>query len=368
MRSYHFPSRPQPRSVMERQMRLDVSDQHGIQHQSILERFQISNFSIFCFVMIILLLHAIVRPVDNLHPQDKNHLIEHAIQNQVPVRALAPEPVFESLQNLSDTNIDPHFARYLLMLDRKRMKSLTGRKFMSSDGVDNDPEEDQEDDRRSKTGHSLLPPIRNHSDIVRLPQLIDKGHNITRVSFMMLRVIVTYKIRSMVDVPCGAHSQWMGAFLVGASHRLPKPFLYYCVDEHQSVLKDAENQMPDVDGINVNFIQRRISEEPLPPADIVFSWDGLQDITVLRARALLDRVAQQGHHRYMLIASSPSIKRNTDDANALNLRRAPFSFGLPDRIFKDLSSKKLRNLPERQFYFYESKHIKKTRGKSGVSL
>lgn len=364
MRNHRFSPRPQPHVARDYHNRLELSDQSKLQHQSASERFQISNFAILCFIVVTLLLHVVVHPIDRLHPQNTSHSVNQTIQDQIPVQASAPEPVFESLRNLSDTNIDPHFARYLLMLDRKRMKALTGRKFMPTDGDDSDSEEDLKDERRSKTAQSLLQSTGNYSDLVRLPQLINKGHNITRVSFMMLRVIVTYKIRSMVVVPCGAHSYWMGAFLVGGSHRLPKPFLYYCVDEKESAVKAAETQMPDVDGINVNFIQRRISEEPLPSADLVFSWDGLQDITVLHARALLDRIAQQGHHRYVLIASSPWVKQNTDDANALNLRRAPFSFELPNRIFKKLSTKKTLDSPEKQLYLYESKNMQKVRRKN----
>lgn len=367
MHSYRFPPRQSCRSNAFSQTQRTHTSYPRRPRQLQLNRINLSNFVIITLVILMLIFHGIVSSSHNrplLRPQQHTSVefIDSKLANGViPMQSLPSKMSSNSSSSLSP--IDPYFARYLMMLNKNHINSMIGRKFLSADSdvVEGESIED-EDIEQSNFQHIVVPTGHNSVHAVQLPNKIDHDHNITRVAFMVLRVIATYNVKSMVDIPCGAHSQWMGVFLNGASSRLSKPFLYYCVDEQRSVVEEAENEMPDVDGVNVNFIQREFWVEPLPQADLIFSWDGLQKGTVLHVHTLFDHVLRQKHHRYVLISSSPSIKRNIDGNTALNFRRAPFSYGMPDRMFKNLAIKKKPCIPEKHLYFYTVKNLKSAHG------
>lgn len=265
--------------------------------------------------------------------------------------------------------IDPNFASYLHGLAKKEADVLTGRKFLSV-GSETDSEIDENNEAtssESKNDLSSLTRSQNDklpskSQTVRLPFVVQDGYNITRVSQMLLRVIVTQNIRSMVVVPCGKHISWMGRFLEGTRDQLPKPFVFYCVDSSKRAVREAEDIVGEVEGVNTNFIDRQFWSVPLPRADLVFSWDGLDGLSLLHAHKMLATIIKQGHHKLALLGSTPSTKHNSD-RTPLNLRRAPFSYSRPLKMYKELYSKESLKGRDKQLYLYEvrkmeHKHVK----------
>lgn len=280
--------------------------------------------------------------------------VDYNVSKKVPMQA----------RHLTTLPVDPDFARYLNVLQKKKVNSLTGRQFLSheTDGELMDAEnesidDDDEDVNDYHDGTSKGLRTTNGEMAIKFPNMVRNGHNITRVSRMLLRVLVSFKIRSMVDVPCRAHSVWMGSFLKGVSPRLGKPFIYYCVDTQKGIVQEAEQKLPDIDGVNGNFIQRRFWELPLPPTDLVFCWEGLQQMSVAHVHHFLKHIAKGGHHRFVLIGSSPSVQRNTD-GSGLNVRRTPFSYGMPIRIFKELAVNQSTNANVKDMYLYTIRGMK----------
>lgn len=263
------------------------------------------------------------------------------------------------------SQIDPNFASYLHMLAKKEADVLTGRRFLSV-GSENDGEnEDSEEAGNSKRNGISKSMVNERSiklssstGIVRLPSIVQDGYNITRVSQMLLRVILTQNVYSMVVVPCEKHMSWMGRFLEGTSAQLPKPFLFYCVDSNKRAVKEAEENVGEIDGVNTNFVERQFWNVPLPRAELVFSWDGLDELSILHAHKLLDTVIRQSHHKMVLLGSTPSTKQNSDRA-PLNLRRSPFSYTRPWKIFKELYSDESLKGADKQLYLYQVGEMKK---------
>lgn len=262
------------------------------------------------------------------------------------------------------TQIDPNFAGYLHMLAKKEADVLTGRKFLSV-GSEKDMENDENEEAKvskSKDVPSSLADRQNNkppssSQVVRLPFVVQDGYNITRVSQMLLRVIITQNIRSMVVVPCEKHMSWIGRFLEGTSKQLPKPFVFYCVDNSKRVVNQAEDVVGEIEGVNTNFIDRQFWSVPLPRADLLFSWDGLSALSLLHAHKMLDTVTRRCHHKFVLLESTPSTKQNSDRA-PLNLRRAPFSYSRPLKMYKELYSDGSLKGVDKQLYLYEASKMK----------
>lgn len=262
------------------------------------------------------------------------------------------------------TRIDPNFAGYLHMLAKKEADVLTGRKFLSvgsEKDMENDENEEAKDSMSKNTPGSLADRQNDKpssiSRVVRLPFVVQDGYNITRVSQMLLRVIITQNVRSMVVVSCGKHMSWMGRFLEGTSEQLPKPFVFYCVDNSKRAVSQAEDVVGEIEGVNTNFIERQFWSVPLPRADLLFSWDGLSGLSLLHAHKMLDTVIKQGHHKFVLLGSTPSTKQNSDRA-PLNLRRTPFSYSRPVKMYKELYSDGSLKGVDKQLYLYEASKMK----------
>lgn len=191
-----------------------------------------------------------------------------------------------------------------------------------------------------------------------IPDYFQSGHNITRLSHMLYRVIEQYKIRSMVDIPCRSHSRWMGKLLEHIKGKDGESFVYYCVDSSPKILELAESRMPTLSHVSANYILRKFWKLPMPRADLVFAWEGLEKMKTANVNTMLEQIIRDGRQKYLLVGSSPSVKKNSN-GYILNIRRAPFSYGLPKRIFKELGDELDLKHPEKQMYLYATAEMVK---------
>lgn len=194
----------------------------------------------------------------------------------------------------------------------------------------------------------------NDESFQGIPNFVRGGHNMTRVSHMLYRMIQQYKINSMVDVPCRAHSRWMGQFLENVRSKDKKVFTYYCIDSNKKILDLAASRIPGITGVSVNYLRRKFWMERIPTADLVFCWEGLEKMKVANVERFLRRLKDGGRHKYLLVGSSPGAKSNSGDL-VLNVRRAPYSYGMPMRIYKQLAMEQdpLGGIViEKQMYLY----------------
>lgn len=168
-------------------------------------------------------------------------------------------------------------------------------------------------------------------------------HNLTRVSHMLYRIIRYHNITSMLDVPCTAHVAWMPALLARLDYEIPA-FRYQCMDSAADVsaaaraLRGASESAIVTGGV-------RYWEVPLPAVDLIFSWSGLEHLTLSRTfsffynvRASGSALALVGHHAGLenaVIRRSASGKRKTmtrPRPPGVNLREQPFAFAAAERV------------------------------------
>lgn len=194
-----------------------------------------------------------------------------------------------------------------------------------------------------------------HESFQGIPNYVQGGHNMTKVSHMLYRAIKQYKINSMVDVPCRAHSRWMGQFLEHVEWEDKKPFTYYCVDSSKKILDLAASRVPQIRGVSLNCLRRKFWRERIPRADLVFCWEGLEKMKVENVKRFFKVLKEGNRHKYLLVGSSPGVRSNSEGL-VLNVRRAPYSYGVPMRIYKQLNVEQDplgKVVTERQMYLYK---------------
>jgi len=169
-----------------------------------------------------------------------------------------------------------------------------------------------------------------------------KSDDVTRLSFMLWRVIKTYHIKSMVDVPCRAHGAWMPQLLARLDYDLPD-FHYTCVDASPRVVKEARAAVGDlVDG---HFLVRDWWARRLPPADLVFAWRGLDTAPAEHVHRLLSAIPASGA-KYLLLGSADTHNGGHGAVPTggkkwvppINFRKAPFRLPQhPMRVIKEVT-------------------------------
>lgn len=192
-----------------------------------------------------------------------------------------------------------------------------------------------------------------------IPMYMHSGHNMSRVSHMLYKAIQQHKITSMVDIPCRSHSRWMGQLLQHLPSKHGKPFQYYCVDSSEAILELAQTRLPPLRHVSTEFILRAFWKLPMPKADLVFAWEGLEKMKKGNVLSLFNLLLKGKRHKYLLVGSSPSVKNAV--GAVLNVRKSPFSFNLPKRIYKQLAVTRSRQYPEKHMYLYEIADMKKSK-------
>lgn len=168
-------------------------------------------------------------------------------------------------------------------------------------------------------------------------------HNLTRVSHMLYRIIRHHNISSMLDVPCTAHVAWMPALLARLDYEIPA-FRYQCMDSAPDVAAAARSLRGASESATIKG-GVRYWEVPLPSVDLIFSWSGLEHLTLSRTfsffynvRASGSALALVGHHAGMenvVFRPSTGTKRTVmarPRPPGVNLREQPFAFDAAERV------------------------------------
>jgi len=147
--------------------------------------------------------------------------------------------------------------------------------------------------------------------------------NFTRVLSQKLEDLIRkYKIRSMLDAPCGS-LHWMRHVLT----RLGPSFNYIGGDVACPVVDQLSRQFANVS--NWRFYCMDMCHQPLPPGiDLVFTRDALQHMPYSYIFNFLHNVKKSGA-RYLLVTSYIRHGNNTNinlgKCFMINLKQAPFN-------------------------------------------
>jgi hypothetical protein len=179
--------------------------------------------------------------------------------------------------------------------------------------------------------------------------------NLTRVSYMMYRLIKTHHIASLVDIPCTNTLHWMPQVLHYLDFEVPG-FRYTCVvpteaDRELAQASFGEQASPEY------LVAREYWRLKLPATDMAFLWNILGFIPPQQSWALLKSV-RQAQTKYVVLPNYPQLRNNPATGThhgRVNVRRAPYRFAEALRVFNNIStSAKIT----KQMLFYDTEHLR----------
>ena len=138
-------------------------------------------------------------------------------------------------------------------------------------------------------------------------------------------LITEYKIKSMLDIPCGDFN-WMQNTGLGLD--------YTGADIVDSLVEINSRLYPDAG----RFIRLDICRDPLPKADLVFCRDCLVHLSNNRVMAAIENI-KKSQARFLLVTTFPELKKNknivTGAWRALNFEKPPFNFPTPLHVINE---------------------------------
>ena len=143
-------------------------------------------------------------------------------------------------------------------------------------------------------------------------------------------VIKQYKIKSIIDIPCGDFN-WMSSLDMGNID-------YNGFDIVRSVIKENNKKYKKP---NVNFYYSDIINSELPKGDLILVRDCLVHFSLKDIKKSIFRI-KQSKSNYLLSTSFVNLKKNTDiytgDWRPINLEKKPFNFPKPIIIINEKCS------------------------------
>lgn len=189
---------------------------------------------------------------------------------------------------------------------------------------------------------------------------IDSRHahtNLTHLSSMLLKIIKTYNVKSVADIPCRNSLQFFPKLLPTLDFEV-MGFKYYCVDSEKDSHEDIAHYFGDAGNPEILHI-KPTETSMLPKTDLVFSWDGPQDWGVTKTWTFFANL-RIIRPKYLLITNNPT-ELNADKPGVLNLRKQPFHFAQANRVIAKVhaSENPALGLPKKQLLFYQIDDIRR---------
>lgn len=175
--------------------------------------------------------------------------------------------------------------------------------------------------------------------------------NLTRLSYMMYRLVITTGATSLLDVPCTSHAAWMPPLLARLDFEVPG-FEYTCMDVAGELPRAAGAAVSRLASATVllNTSYWAADAPPLPRVDLVWSWGGLEGLFLDDAYSFFQRVHASGSRR-LAVGNWPRLNNVVVGGGghyhgrpalgrplppAMNLRGSPFLFGQAERVIGGL--------------------------------
>lgn len=175
--------------------------------------------------------------------------------------------------------------------------------------------------------------------------------NVTRLSYMLYRLVITTGATSLLDVPCTSHSAWMPPLLERLDFEIPG-FEYICMDASGELSPAAGAAVSRLASAKVllNTTYWAADAPALPRVDLVWSWGGLEGLALDDAYMFFQRVHASGSRR-LAVGNWPRLNNVVIGGGghyhgrpalgrplppAMNLRGSPFLFGQAERVIGGL--------------------------------
>lgn len=181
--------------------------------------------------------------------------------------------------------------------------------------------------------------------------------NMTHLSNMLLKIIKTYNVKSVADIPCRNSLAFFPKLLPKLDFEV-MGFKYYCIDSEKDTHEDIAHFFGDAGNPEIMHL-KPTETSMLPKTDLVFSWDGPQDWGVTKTWTFFANL-RNVRPKYLLITNNPT-ELNADRPGVLNLRKQPFHFAQANRVLSKVhaSENPSLGLPKKQLLFYEINDIRR---------
>ena len=155
---------------------------------------------------------------------------------------------------------------------------------------------------------------------------------------ILYNVIRKYKIKSIIDAPCGSMS-WIPLLLKNITREI-KDFKYYGVDVVESIINASKLRYKDMSHLwKIDVLDFTQQQLPLD-YDLILSRDALQHLPLEKVIDALKIFSKTSGAKYLLVGSyleEVDENRNiqTGDYFAINLMKQPFNLNEYVEIFNE---------------------------------
>lgn len=179
--------------------------------------------------------------------------------------------------------------------------------------------------------------------------------NIERLSFMLYRLIKTFQVSSVIEVPCTRSLSWLPQFVHHLEFEVPG-FKYYCVLQTDEEYHYAKKLVGNTTSLKLS-IHPEYWKLPLPKAELGLLWHAFGYLAPDNAWNLV-QMLRDLNVKFVIVPNNPLVERNSGHASRhgrVNVRRSPYSFGTPVRIIHNVSKNETE---PKQLLFYNVTSIR----------
>lgn len=190
--------------------------------------------------------------------------------------------------------------------------------------------------RESKTPKKSTTKFRGVQRTAELESLF-KVDNVTKLSFMLYRMIKTHQIKTILDVPCSRSTLWTPKLLEVLEFEVPR-FQYRCLTPDDLTLAQGVLRFKDLESVIVLKDSTPWASK-LPKVDLAFVWYGLGFLPPGDSWKLI-KALHAANSKYVIVPNYPGVKNNPGSGSKtgrINVRRAPYRFNEPLRVVNNIS-------------------------------
>lgn len=190
---------------------------------------------------------------------------------------------------------------------------------------------------------------------VQLESQTDAADDIKRLSFMLYRLVKTFKVSSILDVPCIRSLPWLPQLADHLEFEVPG-FKYYCILENSEEYHEAKKLVQNVSSLHLS-IRPEYWTYPLPKADLGFLWHSFGYLPPEKAWNLMQALRDLDV-KFVVVPNNPLVERNFAHAPShglVNVRRTPYRFGEPVRIIQNVQK---NGAEPKQLLFYNVSSVR----------
>eukprot|EP00181_Compsopogon_caeruleus_P000102 CAMPEP_0184685578 /NCGR_PEP_ID=MMETSP0312-20130426/19476_1 /TAXON_ID=31354 /ORGANISM="Compsopogon coeruleus, Strain SAG 36.94" /LENGTH=361 /DNA_ID=CAMNT_0027139799 /DNA_START=418 /DNA_END=1503 /DNA_ORIENTATION=+ len=165
------------------------------------------------------------------------------------------------------------------------------------------------------------------------------GVNISRLSFMIYRLIISNDFHSMIDFPCLVNAGWMPQLVMQLDFEIPG-FQFFCGELSERNLNVARRSYRQLE--SVEFFRNDVGRSDFPEADVILTWSAFHDWGLQDSWAHFKAVSCS-NISHIMFETNPTVnnmrvmqglpqevtEEGREPPRGLNSRRPPFLFDPP---------------------------------------